>query len=260
MLSLAISPDHSPEEPGLPMRPRTQPAATPSHKDFQSAPVNISTPLVSLFWVWELKASWKWGLLLLRKWNLVHSSMPHSASQGYQLLLLKNQVSYMSYRHPQMNNKNANEKTSGHGGLSLIKLSPDTPDCHCWHVGCHVLKLVRRLLWGTLWQYDQQVVRPEGKSGDGQKVDPVARADSPGCCAWHMLCLVAHSCLTLCDLVNSSPPGSSVYGDSPGTNTRVGCYALLQGIFPTQGLSLHLFGLLHWQVGSSPLTTSTTTI
>ena len=27
--------------------------------------------------------------------------------------------------------------------------------------------------------------------------------------------------------------------DSPGENTRVGCRALLQGIFPTQGLKLH---------------------
>ena len=33
-----------------------------------------------------------------------------------------------------------------------------------------------------------------------------------------------------------SPPGSSVHGDSPG-NTEVGCYALLQGIFPTQRLN-----------------------
>ena len=32
-----------------------------------------------------------------------------------------------------------------------------------------------------------------------------------------------------------SLPGSSVHGDSPGKNTRVGCHALLQGIFPTQG-------------------------
>ena len=32
-----------------------------------------------------------------------------------------------------------------------------------------------------------------------------------------------------------SPPGSSVLGDSPGKNTGVGCNALLQGIFPTQG-------------------------
>ena len=32
------------------------------------------------------------------------------------------------------------------------------------------------------------------------------------------------------------PTGSSVHGDSPGKNTGVGCHALLQGIFPTQGL------------------------
>ena len=28
--------------------------------------------------------------------------------------------------------------------------------------------------------------------------------------------------------------------DSPGKNTGVGCHALLQGVFPTQGLNLHL--------------------
>ena len=32
-----------------------------------------------------------------------------------------------------------------------------------------------------------------------------------------------------------SLPGSSVHRDSPGKNTGVGCHALLQGIFPTQG-------------------------
>ena len=36
----------------------------------------------------------------------------------------------------------------------------------------------------------------------------------------------------------------------PGKNTGVGCHALLQGIFPTQGLNL---GLLHWQADSLPL-------
>ena len=50
----------------------------------------------------------------------------------------------------------------------------------------------------------------------------------------YMLCLVAQSCPTLCSM-NCSQPGSSVHGDSPGKNTRVGCHALLQGIFPTQG-------------------------
>ena len=44
--------------------------------------------------------------------------------------------------------------------------------------------------------------------------------------------------LTLCDPVDCSLPGSSVHGDSPGKNTGVGCRALLQGIFPTQGRSL----------------------
>ena len=49
------------------------------------------------------------------------------------------------------------------------------------------------------------------------------------------VCRVTQSCLTLCDPVDCSPPGSSVRGDSPGKNTGVGCHALLQGIFPTQG-------------------------
>ena len=49
-----------------------------------------------------------------------------------------------------------------------------------------------------------------------------------------MLCLVGQSCLTLCDSMDCSPPGSSVHGDSPGNNTGVGCHALLQEIFPTQ--------------------------
>ena len=49
------------------------------------------------------------------------------------------------------------------------------------------------------------------------------------------VCLVVQSCLTLCDPMDCSPPGSSVNGDSPGENTGVGCHVLLQGIFPTQG-------------------------
>ena len=35
-------------------------------------------------------------------------------------------------------------------------------------------------------------------------------------------------------------------------DTEVGCHALLQGIFPTQGQNSHLKHL-HWQVGSLPL-------
>ena len=40
-----------------------------------------------------------------------------------------------------------------------------------------------------------------------------------------------------CDPTDCSLPVSSVHRDSPGKNTAVGCHALLQGIFPTQGLN-----------------------
>ena len=65
-----------------------------------------------------------------------------------------------------------------------------------------------------------------------------------------MKVLVAQSCLTLCDPLVFSPPGSSVHGDSPGKNTGVGSQALLQEIFPTQGLNP---GLLHCRQMLYPL-------
>ena len=65
------------------------------------------------------------------------------------------------------------------------------------------------------------------------------------CCC----CLVAKSCLTLCD------PWTVAYQtprpwDFPGKNAGVGCRFLLQGIFLTQGLNPCL---LHWQANCLPL-------
>ena len=59
------------------------------------------------------------------------------------------------------------------------------------------------------------------------------------------MCLVTQSCPALCDSLNGSPPGSSVHGAFPSKNTGVCCHFLLQGIFLTQGSSLHLSNLLH---------------
>ena len=59
-------------------------------------------------------------------------------------------------------------------------------------------------------------------------------------------------CPILCDPMDCSPPGSSVHSILQARNTGVDCHALLQGIFPTQGLNLRLLHLLHWQVGSLP--------
>ena len=63
-----------------------------------------------------------------------------------------------------------------------------------------------------------------------------------GCCGlWLAPCLVLvnQSCLTLCDRMDCSLPGSSVHG-IPQASIRSN--SLLQGIFPTQGSNLGQFG------------------
>ena len=73
------------------------------------------------------------------------------------------------------------------------------------------------VLWSFTWR----------KLSTGNRILTVLKNSS-------MLCLVVEACLTLCDPMDCSPPGSAVHGNSPGKNTRVGCHALLQGIFWTQ--------------------------
>ena len=51
---------------------------------------------------------------------------------------------------------------------------------------------------------------------------------------YQCVCVYTHAqllqlCLTLCDPIDCSLPGSSVHGDSTGKNTRVGCHFLFQG-------------------------------
>ena len=54
--------------------------------------------------------------------------------------------------------------------------------------------------------------------------------------------LVTRSCLTLCDLMDCSPPGSFVYGILEARTLGEDSHSLLQRIFPTQRSNL---GLLH---------------
>ena len=77
--------------------------------------------------------------------------------------------------------------------------------------------------------------------------DSRKKTENPTFMYIYILCcvLLAQSCLSLCDPMDCSPSGSSVYGihqASPGRNIGVGCHALLQGIFLTQGSNL---GLMH---------------
>ena len=66
-------------------------------------------------------------------------------------------------------------------------------------------------------------------------------------------CPVTQLCPTLCNTLDYSPQGSSVYGILQARIHCCGCHFLLQGIFLTQGSNPHLLCLLHWQVDSLPL-------
>ena len=59
--------------------------------------------------------------------------------------------------------------------------------------------------------------------------------------------LVTQSCLTLCDPVDCSPPGSSVHGILQARVLEWVAIPFPRGIFPNQELNSRL---LHWQAGS----------
>ena len=88
------------------------------------------------------------------------------------------------------------------------------------------------------------------------------------CCLSLLTWFFALSCVCVCVCVFSnllshvrlfvipcdcSPPGSSVHGILLARILEWVATPSLQGIFPTQGSNLHLFYLLHWQVGSLAL-------
>ena len=73
------------------------------------------------------------------------------------------------------------------------------------------------------------------------------------CVYIYMCAKLLQSCLTLCEPMDCSSPGYSVHEVLQARILEWGCHALLQGIFLTQGLNLHLLRLLLWQADSLPL-------
>ena len=62
----------------------------------------------------------------------------------------------------------------------------------------------------------------------------------------------------ICNLMECSPPGSSVHVDSPGKNTGVGCHSLLQRIFPASNQEANPRLLTSPALAGEFFTTSTT--
>ena len=69
-----------------------------------------------------------------------------------------------------------------------------------------------------------------------------------------MCAKLLQSCPILCDPMDCTLPGSSVHEIFQARIPEWGTISYVQGIFPTQGSNLHLLCLLHWQMGSLPLT------
>ena len=67
-----------------------------------------------------------------------------------------------------------------------------------------------------------------------------------------MLAKLLQSCLTLCNPLDHSLPGSSVHGILQARILEWVALSFPRGIFPTQRLNLRPLCLLRWQVGSLP--------
>ena len=95
------------------------------------------------------------------------------------------------------------------------------------------------------------VILQDCTQATGYKNEKIIQCAAPNSC--HLgKCLFAQLGVTLCLLMNCSPPRLLCPGNSPSKNTGVGCHFLLQGIFPTQRSHPHLLCLRHWQVDSLP--------
>ena len=67
------------------------------------------------------------------------------------------------------------------------------------------------------------------------------------------VCMYVLHCVGICKSMDYSRPGSSVHGILQARILKRVAIFYSRGIFPTQGLNLHLLHLLHWRVQFSPL-------
>ena len=84
-------------------------------------------------------------------------------------------------------------------------------------------------MWMWPFSWVEQLYSWEKIANWGMFLELSLVSEGAWCLQWILMCrcvcLVAQSCLTLCNSMDCSPPGSSVHGDSPGKNTGVGCHA-----------------------------------
>ena len=98
----------------------------------------------------------------------------------------------------------------------------------------------------TNGKIDKDVIKQQKRNTNGQQMCKSVQSyqfffsSCAGYCAKGLTpSTVVNLCMSLCKPMDYSLPGSCPL-DSPGENTRVGCCALLQRVFPTQGWNSRL--------------------
>ena len=103
-------------------------------------------------------------------------------------------------------------------------------------------------LYSSVAYFDKIFLTYSGNINDIPFVPPMCLC----VCMCVCVCVCAHLCQILCNPMDCSPPGSPAHRISI-KNSRVGCYFLIQEIFPIQGSYPCFLHPLHWQVDSLPL-------
>ena len=129
------------------------------------------------------------------------------------------------------------------------------------------LKILKATLWDlfpSLFTASAPLLKalsvPQESTPRGLIEMQVLRPHSPNDFMHHHYAFIYVFFVRVCSVVSDSlqshgllPTRLLCPWDSPGKDAEVGCHAVLQRSFPTQGLDPHLFRLLHLQAGSLPL-------
>ena len=111
------------------------------------------------------------------------------------------------------------------------KITKKSTNDRCWR-GCEEKGIILHHWW------ECKLIQPQWRTA--WRLPEKLKIELPCMCAKSL-----QACPALCNPVDWGPPGSCVHRNFPGKNTGVGCHALLQRIFLTQGLNPHLVCLLH---------------
>ena len=111
-----------------------------------------------------------------------------------------------------------------------------------------ILQLAERL--SEAWQVSDLSAQDWGQVAGGAEVCPLDWSRSP-CSFYHGGSFITQSCLTLCDLMDCIPPGSSVHGISQARRLEWVAISFSRGSFWPKD-RIHVSCWVTWKVSTKP--------